>query len=565
MLPGFGWDDVNSYRARRDWATALAESGATVVRMDFPGTENSIGSLLKAGVVDSWIAACRTVAAWMRGTFCAHRSIAIGLGIGGLIATQAVAEGAAIDDLMLWAVRATGRAHARELRAYAAVVAGENGEDAGAAQESGVVSIGGFAVSPETLADLAKIDLTKVTLPDPQGRRVLLVGRDATGVDDRLREHMEASGVTLTVHEADDYYTMTRPPQYGLRPWATVTRSLGWVTNAVAPRHESPTSAETEPIPDAVLAIEFTLDGQAVRESIKEFDTPAGRISGIIAEPAAPVDGRPCLVTINAAVMRCTGPNRLNVDMTRAAAASGFPALRLDLPGIGDSDGTEVLPWQWRKRHNTNTLVALSSVFDTLQMDGVASSFVGLGLSLGAFTMVGSAMNDKRVVGVIGLNMNPIKWTGGHRRRIYRRLELGLDSGSTKIGRLRGKLPQPASRLVFLAWQRWCITRTSLTAKVDASGLRWILHLRDVLSAPRALNRIGATGAQIHLLYGEGEFSWEVMQLSGPARRLRRWPNIHVATLPSKDHILRPLRVQDLVRDYVATTLDSVSTATTRR
>jgi pimeloyl-ACP methyl ester carboxylesterase len=394
---------------------------------------------------------------------------------------------------------------------------------------------------------------------------VLLIGHDASGVDDRLREHLEASGVALTIQEADDYFTMTRPPQNGLRPWTTIARSTAWVNELGQYPGQPAPAIEAGPVPEAVRAIDFMFDGQLIRESIREFATPSGRTIGILAEPAVSDGPRPCLVAINAAVMRCTGPSRLNVEITRDAAASGFPALRLDLPGIGDSDGTEVLPWQWGRRQNARTLAALSSVYDALQIDSVASTFVGVGLSLGAYTVMRSALSDERVVAIVAINMNPLKWVGAHRRRIYRTLEPGLDSSATPIGRLCSRLPKPASRVVFLAWQRWRIIRDSTSAKLARSRFRWIVRFQDVLWAPRVVRALGKSGAQVYLVYGKGEFSWELMQHLGLAEQLGRWPSIDVATLDSKDHILRPLWVQDFVRGHVASTLSGLSTVTERR
>ena len=70
----------------------------------------------------AWTTAIATAAGWMRENQAATRVVAIGIGLGGLMAFAAAAEGAPIDDLMLWAVPARGRTVMRELRAYAGIV-----------------------------------------------------------------------------------------------------------------------------------------------------------------------------------------------------------------------------------------------------------------------------------------------------------------------------------------------------------------------------------------------------------------------------------------------------------
>ena len=42
MCPPFGWDDICSYRSRRDWAERLATAGYPALRFDLPGTGDSI-------------------------------------------------------------------------------------------------------------------------------------------------------------------------------------------------------------------------------------------------------------------------------------------------------------------------------------------------------------------------------------------------------------------------------------------------------------------------------------------------------------------------------------------
>jgi pimeloyl-ACP methyl ester carboxylesterase len=43
LLGPFGWEDMCSYRARRDWAGHLAGRGHRVLRLDLPATGDSAG------------------------------------------------------------------------------------------------------------------------------------------------------------------------------------------------------------------------------------------------------------------------------------------------------------------------------------------------------------------------------------------------------------------------------------------------------------------------------------------------------------------------------------------
>src|SRR6202020_1242018 len=78
--------------------------------------------------------------------------------------------------------------------------------------------------------------------------------------------------------------------------------------------------------------------GVALRERPVFVDGPSGPLFGVLTEPLA---GRRELtgLLLNAGPQRRTGPNRMWVQIARSWAAQGVSTLRLDLAGIGDSEG----------------------------------------------------------------------------------------------------------------------------------------------------------------------------------------------------------------------------------
>ena len=63
-----------------------------------------------------------------------------------------------------------------------------------------------------------------------------------------------------------------------------------------------------------------------------------GRLFGILTRPAdGAAPGRPAIILASAGAVHRIGANRLYVTMARAWAERGFPVLRLDIGGIGDS------------------------------------------------------------------------------------------------------------------------------------------------------------------------------------------------------------------------------------
>ena len=135
ICPPFGWDEICCYRSRREWAIHLAEAGYPTLRFDFPGAGDSCGSPREPRRLAAWTEAAAKAAAWMPGATGCERVAAIGIGLGGLVLCNAIAQGAGIDELVLWAVPARGAALVRELRAFAQIQ--QDGAESAAGERGG--------------------------------------------------------------------------------------------------------------------------------------------------------------------------------------------------------------------------------------------------------------------------------------------------------------------------------------------------------------------------------------------------------------------------------------------
>lgn len=547
ILPTFGWDDECSYRRRRDWATQLAASGVTTARIDFPGSENSAGSPLAPGRVASWVQATIAAARWLREASGCARITAIGIGLGGLIACEALAHEAAIDDLILWGVRASGRAYVRELRAYAAVTGRADARDA--ARPDGALGIGGHLMSAETAASLSAIDLTRLPLPHATMRRVLLIGRDAHGVDPRLREHLERSGVELTVLESDEYRRMMSPPDLGAAPNRTLAATVAWLQALDAEAlPQLPHPAATERVPTATRVTTLTHGGVAIRERLTTLETTAGRLVGIISEPLSEAGDRCCLVVVNSGALRHTGPNRMFVEVARRAAAAGIPAARFDLPGLGDSDGTAVRSFERTADDDAVALQTLAQIYDHLEQLGVATRFIAGGFSLGGYLTLRAALAEPRVRAAICVNPTGFSWTVKQRQRVLRDLTAlagpealtgepvaaswppALQQAADRLGRLRRTLDARARR------------------RLARSELLWSLeHRREIRDLHRRLDQLHGSGTRMLLLLSDNEQLLRMLDRPRLAARLAGCDGLVVERLPDEDHLLRPLWIQELV------------------
>ena len=303
ICPPFGWDDICSYRPRRTWAEYLAGAGHPTLRFDFPGTGDSSGTPRDPDRVQAWSQAVASAASWLRERTGRRRVAAIGMSLGGLMACKAIADGASIDEIVLWATPSRGASLAREARAFALLGAADedDGDTDGQLPEllpEGFIWAGGFVLSAETIAALGQLDLRELSFPPSSPlSRALLLDRDGIGRDQRLRDHLESQDVEVTVAPGPGYGAMGPMPHRAVPPLEVFSRVLEWLEeDGPAPGAVTPTDqpADPRPIgrpadpnasPASAPAVEMAVEDSVIRETPITIAQPFGELFGILAEP----------------------------------------------------------------------------------------------------------------------------------------------------------------------------------------------------------------------------------------------------------------------------------------
>lgn len=324
---------------------------------------------------------------------------------------------------------------------------------------------------------------------------------------------------------------MTSHPQKSVMPEAAFAAVAEWL----GARSEPGPPADATQIPPCES--EVVLDGaDAATEGPFEMLTAEGTMRGIVIRP----DSRPaplCAVFLNAGAQHRIGPNRMWTEAARRWASDEVASLRLDMLGIGESDG-EVTPYMRDMTlYRPEFQARVTSVMDELQRWDVAERFLLIGLCAGAYWALHAGLEDDRVAGIMMLNPAVLIWddtVGGARdlRRVFTDRSWRLIRKNATPQRLGG-----VARMLAGMPARYLARLRSRAGGPPSLEMRIETHLA-LWEDPR--RRIAAW-------FAEREGLAMDLQRTGALARLQSLPHITIGRLPVNDHTLRPVAVQRLV------------------
>ena len=551
VLPPFGWEEVCSYRARRDWAVHLADRGHTALRIDLPATGDSAGSPRDTGLVEMWTGAVTDAAQLLRERPGVARVVAIGLGLGGMLATAAVAAGAAIDDLVLWGVPARGRALVRELRMFARLEEWQRDDAAGAAPGDGSLLVGGALMSPETVRDVAALDLSARGLSGGTGRRALLLERDGLPPDPVLCARLEHQGWIVAIAPGEGFGHMVDRPHMSRAPTGVFDRVDRWIAEVpvVPATHDA----------GADCASEMRLGG-GPRAVVERALSLAGTF-GIVAAPAEGATAPVGVVLLNAGPIRRIGPGRLWVEMARRWAARGIASVRLDVAGVGDADG-RLNPYSPEVGlYEPSYVSQVTRALDELEAHGFPGRLVVIGLCSGSYWGLWAAARDPRIQAVFLINPRAIIMDAQLRRMRSETRKM------TSLGNWAKVLRGDASWRDVLRRGR-LLLRAAAAAGASMPGriARRLGGAGGGAGDPvdDLFDGLRDTGRRVVFLFSEENEPLDEQLTADGRFDGARWPDVEKVVLAGTDHTLRPLVMQRAIHAELDRLLDRELGARTR-
>lgn len=335
VCPPLGIEYFNSYRSLRYLADRLAQSGVAAVRFDYDGTGNSAGRDEDPNRVSAWVSSVLAAIAWLRTNPDVGHVGLVGVRMGATLAALA-AEAVDVSSLALWAPCVRGAAYVRELKALERIA----GTEVAGADASGDFEAGGCITTLDTQREIARIDLRQTS---PRSARILIGARDDRPEPDELTDIWAGPARAVAVRALTGLPDMMALPHRARVPGAAIEAIVDWIT--ADPRAvDAPPDADQAQVHAAIgdsaiggYRAEASIDG--VSESwVQSGD--GGSLFGVLSEPVGgAAKSAPLVVLSNAGATHHVGPGRLHVQLARALSRAGLRCLRLDLPGLGDSDG----------------------------------------------------------------------------------------------------------------------------------------------------------------------------------------------------------------------------------
>lgn len=381
IVPPFGYEYWTSHRALRVLAESLAAQGFLVLRLDLRGTGDARGDLWSGAVMSTWHDDIAEAVAEVRRAGADSVSL-VGLRLGGLLALSS-ASALSVDRVIAWAAVTDGKRYARELSMLSTQVP----DDENVYGHALARTLAGTVLTDTFLADVASA--SSRTLGKP-AREVLVLDRDDRPASSALVQRLRDNAVEVEHQVCGGAGSMLDVPT------EEATVPVGHVARIV--EYLAPIAATA----DEVETDDSHRSGVVLGEhGISEAVTTLGphRLAAVISSPVPSRSTGVTVVFLNTGSESHVGSGRVWVEFSRALAAEGTTAVRLDFLGWGESPDEGHAPGRPYDGHTVHDVV---DAVTALRQSG-HERIVLVGICAGAWIGLRAARSSA-VDGVVAFN-----------------------------------------------------------------------------------------------------------------------------------------------------------------
>jgi dienelactone hydrolase len=523
----FGYEEMSSHRSLRLLADQLAAQGSVCLQFDQVGAGDSADELADAQGLSAWPEAIAQAIEHLKGVTGAAQVVVFGLRLGATMACLAVQGRNDIQAFMALAPVLRGKAYAREAKVLSQATLARTGMTQGAASDT--LEFGGYALSADDVRFLQGIDLTQPTWR--LAPRVLLLDRDDMPSDDDWAEALRGTACDVEQVRLPGYQAMMQVPHFSEPPQAILDHVAQWVRALPAADHALALSA-------SVLAETLNLSDQGVTEKA-QWLRGASPLSAVISAPSTPpATTQPAVLMINTGGERRIGTNRMYTRWSRAWAARGWTAMRMDLAGLGHSPARAGHAHEIHLRHADEDIrVAI----DHLRRVHGATQIHLIGLCSGGFHALHSVFEGQLLASVTTINQMVFFWRNkmpleGERSEavtvaITDGMKRSLGDPSRWLKLIKGQVDV---RTIGLAVWRRMQQRAVMRLRTMARELGWSLahdlHTQLIQAARREVH--------MHLVFAAGEAGLTMVREHAPKalQQLSGSGHLQLSVISNADH-----------------------------
>jgi uncharacterized protein len=292
---------------------------------------------------------------------------------------------------------------------------------------------------------------------------------------------------------------------------------------------------------------------------VVSFECEGFRLFGTLHEPSSLTRASDVAVLVlNQGPVDRSGAHRLSIQLAEKLVEAGFPVLRFDARGAGDSEGDWRVPDNGSPLHSLYALIELGAwapdaraATDFLLKETTARRVILLGLCGGASTALFAGLHPA-VAAVIAVG-TPVRLQADI-RGVGDLVDEGLDG---EVRTYLKKLTSPG------AWTRFVSGRTQyrllgqilITRLKRAIGVGLRRPPRLNLPLVRCVERCCARGVRVWFVFAERDYLWTEFQALFLPRLAHAGLGLEVTVIPDADHTFsaRPAseRLTDAVRHFL--------------
>ncbi|MGN6551244.1 MAG: hypothetical protein ACTHJ3_15310 [Pararhizobium sp.] len=532
-----GFEDLCSRRFLTLLAERTAQAGLPALQFDYPGCGDAAGDHEDAGVA-GWIASIGAAIDALKRETGVRDALVVGFRLGALLAAHAVLGREDVAGIALLAPPTSGRSFVREQVGLARMIDAALPRAEGAAPFDGLETAG-FRLSRRVVDDLTRLDWPNICVT----RRILLMSKSETPAEAALAQRLVDNGTECVRMPFAGYNRLMCDPTANAVPGDVIESCVSFLSSAAGfDRPGLPAPEGDRTLRHADYEEEPVVIG------------PAPHLVGVLCRPAADRRSDVATVFLNSGGVPHVGWARGTVEMARALAAAGQTSLRVDLPGLGQSEApAERQVFLYDRRTRFDVMRAI----DWLERRGFRR--VGLaGVCAGAFQSLHTARADRRVVRLTMINPLCFRWNASYA------LDLAVwktyESSKVTLGQSRADLEErPAAgdgrRLrMGLKWLTRRLRRGIEGVKTAFLSVS-VSRLLFGSVVERWIRALSARGVRMTFVSSAGDLSnEEIARHFGPGGiRLAAIPGVTRLVIENADHTLtpRPAR-EELTRHLIA-------------